>query len=313
LLISPSNLFSSIFTYIPTNDRPANPETHSVVVTGNFDDWSQSQGVLTKDAEFDAFEVLLRVPERQKLVFKFVVNDSEWTTHDSYKLEHDEHGNSNNYVDADELIEVEEFTKEATPSPVATAAETSAAKTTPVTEAPAATVSQTSETVESVKTPVETAFPAEKHANLVLESREGDEKLTNVLTSDLSYAAVSVPESEGSAFENISRDEENDFDASNRSARNRNAPEDITPTNSNSGATAAAKQGGSGTTQDSEVTTLGPNSRNSSFTGRPHQPDSETVDILKVPGSFPLPVKSTEKRPSRRDGLITRLKGMFRS
>lgn len=255
------------------------------MVTGNFDAWGQTQGILAKDADSDAFEAILRVPERQKLVFKFVINGSDWVTDESYKIEHDEHGNPNNYVDADELVEVQEFTKEATPveaEPVAVAE-----------EEPKVTV------------------PAKAEP----DTRDEEERLTNVLTSGSSYAAVSVPDSEGSGYENISRAEEDNFDASNRLARNRTAPEDITPTTSNAGG-AAAKQGSSGSTgatQDSEVTTLGPNSRNSSFTGRPQQPDGETVDALKVPGSFPLPVKTIEKRTSRRDGLITRLKGMFRS
>lgn len=279
---------------------------------------------MTKDADSDAFESILRLPERQKLVFKFVINGSDWVTDGAYKIEHDEHGNPNNYVDADELIEVQEFTKDATPAeaesepvpvPVAAKSTTKTAEAADVatpaavettTEAP---VTKSAELAQ-ISEPVAPTLAPEPLAAVV---HDDEERLTNVLTSGSSYAAVSVPESEGSGFENISRVEELNFDASNRLARNRTAPEDITPTNSNTGGAAAAKQGSTTAAQDSEVTTLGPNSRNSSFTGRPHQPDGEAVDIMKVPGSFPLPTKPEEKRLSRRDGLITRLKGIFRS
>lgn len=289
--------------------------------------------MLAKDADSDAFEAILRLPERQKLVFKFVINGSDWVTDDSYKIEHDEHGNPNNYVDAYELIEVQEFTKDATPTdpvsepvPVAakstepstkTAEPTDAAKPAAVettTEGSATKSAELAHVSEPAAATLAPQFlPAAVHDKPEVVAHDDEERLTNVLTSGSSYAAVSVPESEGSGFENISRNEEQNFDASNRLARNRTAPEDITPTTSNTGGAAAAKQGSTGATQDSEVTTLGPNSRNSSFTGRPHQPDGETVDIVKIPGSLPLPSKTEEKRLSRRDGLITRLKGIFRS
>lgn len=233
------------------------------MVTGNFDNWSQSDGVLTKDADSEPFEVLLKVPTRERLVFKFVVN-GEWTTDSNYKLEHDEHGNPNNYVDADELIAVEEFTEELAEEPVAVAATTDAPKTADFEES------------ASVDEP-------------------DHEKITQVLTSDSSYAAVSLPSTD-SAFEHVSQEGD---PPSNRNPRRRNAPEDLTPTNS-SGVAAKQPQ-----TTDSEVTTIGPNSRNSSFTGRPLPEET-----LKVPGAYPVDVDLPKK--GRRDGLITRLKGLFR-
>lgn len=285
--------FAKLQIFFPafTNSRPANPDTHSVIVTGNFDDWSQSQGVLTKDVDTGSFEAVLRLRERQKLVFKFVLNGSEWVTDDAYKVEYDEHGNPNNYVDASELIEVHEFTKEETPkaetpefSPLAVAS----SERGPV-ELPEAATTESAAAKE-------TTLPT-----------SDEEKLTNVLTSDSSYAAVSIPGSGSSGFESIS--DEDDFDPSNRNARHRTAPEDVTPTSSNPGLKRPAGSGAA----DSEVTTLGSNSRSSSFTGRPQQSDCETVDVMKVPGSFPSPVKSDEKVHGRRDGLITRLRGLFRS
>lgn len=275
-----------------TNSRPANPDTHSVIVTGNFDDWSQSQGVLTKDVDTSNFEAVLRLHERQKLVFKFVLNGSDWVTDDAYKVEYDEHGNPNNYVDASELIEVHEFTKEETPK-----AETP--------EFSPLVVASSEQGPVEVPEAATTGSSAAKETTLPTSD---EEKLTNVLTSDSSYAAVSIPGSGSSGFENIS-DEDDDFDPSNRNARHRTAPEDVTPTSSNPGLKRPAGPGAA----DSEVTTLGSNSRSSSFTGRPQQPDGETVDVMKVPGSFPSPVKSDEKVYGRRDGLITRLRGLFRS
>lgn len=278
-----------------------------MVVTGNFDDWSQSQGVLAKDVDTGHYEAVLRLRERQKLIFKFVVNDSNWVTDDNYKVEYDEHGNPNNYVDASELVEVHEFTKEETP-------EVDSSTITPL------------PIVGSEQKPVEVpaAATAEKHSGpsttsilpvILAESRDDEEKLTNVLTSGSSYAAVSIPGSGDSGFENISQDEDSDYDPSNRNARHRTAPEDVTPTNSNPGViySASKRPAGPGGAHDSEVTTLGSNSRSSSFTGGPQQPDGETVDVLKVPGLYPSPVKSADKISGRRDGLITRLKGLFRT
>lgn len=294
-----------------------------MVVTGNFDDWAQTQGVLTKDPDSGAFEAVLRFHKLHKLVFKFVVN-GEWVTDSSHKIEHDEHGNPNNYIDAADLTEVQEFTKEATPE--AQSAATIAPVKLAATEQPPVPVPAAASTQSHNKAGDAGEAAVSLPIKLVLESHDGENKLTNVLTSDSSYAAVSIPGSGLSAYENISHDEEADADAdadaSNGSARNRTAPEEVTPTNSNSGVSAPglvhSKQqaSGSGDAADSEVTTLGPNSRNNSFTGRLNQPDGENVDVLKVPGSFPSPAKSADKTAashSRRDGLITRLKGLFRS
>lgn len=251
---------------------------------------------MTKDIDTGRFETVLRFDERQKLVFKFVVN-GDWINVPHYKVERDAHGIENNYVDASELTEVQEFTKEETP------------------DVPADTTALLAD-AKSEQVPVDIPAVDEDHKakEAVLETREDEEKLTNVLTAESSYAAVSIPGSGDSTYENISRDEDKDedFDASNRPARNRTAPEDVTPTNSNPGSS-HIKQPGAGEAQDSEVTTLGPNSRNNSFTGRPQQPDGEALGVLKVPGSYAFPVKSPDKHSSRRDGLITRLRGLFRS
>lgn len=267
------------------------------MVTGNFDNWSKRDGVLTKDADSDAFETELRLDSRQKLIFKFVINDTDWVTHEDYKLEHDEQGNPNNVVFAEELVAIEEFQKD--PSPVVPSVQE------PVIPYGVSTSKDAEVEPELPATPVK----------LVLETRSEGEKLTQVLTSESSYAAVSIPGF--SDYENIAIPDETEGLLGDP-ARNRTAPEDDTPTNSlYNSAVLAPTPGKQQPTQDSEVTTLGPNSRNSSFTGKPLQPEGDAVSkspLVKVPGSFPSPMKETlpEKRASRRDGLITRLKGLFR-
>ncbi|KAM9923222.1 hypothetical protein OXX59_005311 [Metschnikowia pulcherrima] len=86
---------------------PAAPDLTSVAVTGNFDDWALSEkGVLSRSSDADQYETTIYLEEKHKIVFKFVVNGCIWTTNDTYKVEFDEHGNKNNYVDADVLNEV---------------------------------------------------------------------------------------------------------------------------------------------------------------------------------------------------------------
>ena len=38
-------------------------------------------------------------------MFKFIINDDQWIVNDQFKVTHDEHGNSNNIIYADELVE----------------------------------------------------------------------------------------------------------------------------------------------------------------------------------------------------------------
>lgn len=257
---------TGIAARIAANSRPSSQDTHSVVVTGNFDNWDKSQGHLAKSS--NGFHGRVVVDEPQKLVFKFVLNDSNWVVAPEHKVEHDEHGNANNYVDADELKEV-----------------------------------------------------------------DTDDDLTHVLTNPSSYAAVSPPASGGSGFENISRLEEiplEEPEASSSqpdtqpasssqlrslSASNRNAPDDDTPTNSIHDGEAKRRPDGP-QTQESEVVTLGGDSRSSSFTGRlrPEAKTAPSSPLVRVPGSYPAPDHRAESSSgnARRDGLISKLKGLFR-
>lgn len=76
----------------------------SVNVTGNFDNWALSpKGILVKTEDSQNYETIVHVHQKQKLVFKFFINGSDWTTDESYKIEFDANGNKNNYVNAEEL------------------------------------------------------------------------------------------------------------------------------------------------------------------------------------------------------------------
>lgn len=235
-----------------------------MVVTGNFDNWLQKDGVLTPD-HFGNFEADVKLPALDTILFKFVVN-GEWVTSASYKTTQDEFGNTNNYLDAAELTAVEEFVEE----PVEAEAHASAEE--------------------------ETAKYAPEPA---VSDEAAEEKLMQVLTSESSYAAVSIPPSTDSAFERVSELSHGDADSAAPSGTDpdkpscRNAPEDITPTNSRAGRPL-----------DAEVTTLGGHSCDSSLSGRPLQPDGETVALS--------PAQARGKAPGRREGLIIRLKSIFR-
>lgn len=216
----------------------------------------------------------------QKLVFKFVVN-SNWTTSNAFKIETDEHGNLNNYVDAEELIAVEEFV-----------------------EVPANDAETDSENVvQEDKTPVEitpdaTSEMAAKKSDNAVETPvkpsgddNDDELFTRVSNAGSSYASVSVTSSD---YEHLSQDSD---------ASNRIAPEEITPihTVEDKSSKVAAPQ-----LSDSEVTTIGPSSRNNSFTGGLHQ--SEGTNLSK-----PSTILRDLEKNKRREGLMGRLRGLFRS
>lgn len=231
------------------------------MITGNFDNWSQSFA-LNKDPITGEFETELKLPKKEKIIFKFVLNGTEWVTDPHLQYEHDEHGNANNVVYAENLVAVEEFTEEKDASPF--------------------------------------AEPPQK--GISSERGESDsEKLTNVLTSESSYAAVSIPESKDSGFEEV---------------EHYKAPiTDVTPTSSNlphlsSVSTEQVDHGPPRHPQppfESDVSTLGGNSCNSSLAGRGQQ-ELELLELKRLSkGSVSLKVVSGG------DNLMTRLRGLFRS
>ncbi|PVH17923.1 uncharacterized protein CXQ87_000824 [Candidozyma duobushaemuli] len=103
------------FETSPPEGMEAKNGTESVVVTGNFDNWSLKDGVLKKATDGD-FVGDIRVDEPQRLIFKFVVNGSQWITSPKYKIEHDLQGNANNYLEPEDLERDEPEQKPATES-----------------------------------------------------------------------------------------------------------------------------------------------------------------------------------------------------
>ncbi|CAH2352720.1 hypothetical protein CLIB1423_07S06040 [[Candida] railenensis] len=93
---------------------PAASDIQSVHITGTFDNWSKTNNPLKRDGDF--FVGTINVPSREKLVFKFVINEESWVMSPDYKIETDASGNENNYVDETELEEV------STPTPTTKAA-----------------------------------------------------------------------------------------------------------------------------------------------------------------------------------------------
>lgn len=83
--------------------RPLKDESiHSIQITGNFDNWSRSLPTIKSTKEYLQE---IKLESRQDVVFKFIINDDQWIVNDQFKVTHDEHGNSNNIIYADELVE----------------------------------------------------------------------------------------------------------------------------------------------------------------------------------------------------------------
>ncbi|EGV61929.1 hypothetical protein PSN45_000625 [Yamadazyma tenuis] len=94
---------------------PLEDSVESVQVTGNFDNWSRANPPLAKDS--NGFAGIIKLPAKQKLIFKFVINGTEWKLGPHYKTASDESGIENNFIDEDELSLYEEFEKESTVEP----------------------------------------------------------------------------------------------------------------------------------------------------------------------------------------------------
>ncbi|OWB50999.1 hypothetical protein B5S27_g2555 [[Candida] boidinii] len=96
---------------------PSGPE--DVIVTGSFDNWSQSLPLLKQtDGSFEiTYPIDLKNydsssnPE-EKIYFKFIV-DGDWKTSDSFEIETDDSDNSNNVIYYKNLVSIKETAKEA--------------------------------------------------------------------------------------------------------------------------------------------------------------------------------------------------------
>ena len=78
---------------------------HSIQITGNFDNWSRSLPTIKSTKEYLQ---QIKLDHKEDVVFKFIINDDQWIVNDQFKVTHDEHGNSNNIIYADELVEESE-------------------------------------------------------------------------------------------------------------------------------------------------------------------------------------------------------------
>lgn len=301
-----------------------------VQVTGNFDNWAKANAPLAKES--GTFSDQIRVDKRQKLVFKFVVNGTDWVTSEGYKREFDENGIENNYIDADELVEVEEFEQDA--------GETQGGSEGVIGEA--GSVGKNN------------AVAGERGEDIAKEKGEIEhiKENSDSLTATSSFAAISTNDSTsdskyehiGDAYETRQYDR-GDFD--NEAGPGMDDDDDYTdgnqfntPINSvfNSEVLSAPfdeNKDQVSSTVDTSVSNIDPTSPHVS-TGakqifsqlnvpakdkRTRHKD-EMVEILKVPGSFPSPTSSEtnsnvnyfdSKPPVKRETLISRFKSLFKS
>lgn len=282
-------------------------------MTGNFDNWSQSLPPLAISEDGATLSTQIRVPERQKLVFKFVVDDANWVLSAEYPQEHDENGIANNYIAAADLVEVQPFEEE----PLAVADETKKADVNAENAGLGAEKADSGvdnsafevQKLEHVPKVPETAKetpslpsiqPLSGHKEAKNDGSPAYDILTQVSTADSSYAALSIPGS--SDFEHVPRApqenapvsayEEEDFNTPTNSLFNLT----VLSGNQNSATNpSAAFQKGSETSTantsfNSEVKKGVTSSAESQDTVKtlPETP-VEPVLPLKLPGSFPSP------------------------
>lgn len=204
-----------------------------VQITGSFDGWTLSSE-LTAENEY---QKQFKFDKPEKVVFKFIV-DGTWTTNDEYKVEYDENGMKNNYIDAEEMIKVEEFEEE------------------------------------------------EEEGKEEDKDRKND--LTQVSTSS-SFAAVLIPGSSGSNFENVDE----------ASCRNAPIQEPIieSPINQST-STLPQGTGGPGGTGTNSIQTSHHSGYGLDDGGSNLQNDSV------MPGSW--------NETTKKEGILSRFKGLFK-
>lgn len=304
----------------------------TVQVTGNFDNWAKGNAPLAKES--GTFRDQIRVDKKQKLVFKFVVNETEWVTTGNYKSEFDENGIENNYIDADELIEVEEFEQE------------------DVDENKGVSGSAFTGIGGSGKEEDVLGVFGDQDEDLVKEREEPSHSKDtgDALTVTSSFATISTNDSTSdSKYENIEDNPQYDREDVEDGARVGNEEEDDytnanqfnTPTNSIFNSTdlyTPADRNNKDpilSTADTTISNVDSSSQRMSnaskqtlsqvnvsdedkLTGR----KDEIVEILKVPGSFPSPTSSEtnsnlnyfeNKQPVKRETFISKFKNLFKS
>ncbi|KAK6197482.1 uncharacterized protein RJT21DRAFT_116411 [Scheffersomyces amazonensis] len=342
MLINSGNVsilsFTSLFfLLICSSFRPIANRIKSIQITGNFDNWSRSlptQSIEQIKQNNYTYTQKIKLPTKEKLIFKFVVNDSNWITNQNlFRTEHDSSGVENNVIDSDKLIEFHEFEQAPVEaSPAATSA------------APAQTESE--ETYDEVVT--EKDFPAESpvvigteddgllsdyeaksptstSTNTFAASKSNTDNLTQVLTGSSSFAAVSIPSSSNST---------NDYENLNHNSNIDNVIDDFsTPTNSVLNSTVLPERSQQ-TVNKPNLLSINSESTLSNASNVPKDSvssaadDDDVVEILKAPGGYPTtPEKSipnsnsaastaipsrTADKTRRGENLISRFKSLFR-
>lgn len=259
-----------------------------MVVTGNFDNWSLKDGVLKKAADGE-FVGDIRVDEPQRLIFKFVVNGSQWITSPKYKIEHDLQGNANNYLEPEDLEEDEPEQK-------------------PVAENIEKPIRDEDDNVEVFSSPCSYAalsIPSEGFEDLGVESVEGvpvERQSPPVSEPRHRNAPIDIPAAQPSSQP---RPFQPNHTTSYKSCHTSSG--DTTPTNSvlTSGFF-GAKQLATPTQQESEVSTLGTHSRSSSYTAHSQQGYKDSL-VVNALGLLPEPANSSKKR----EGVLSRFIGFF--
>lgn len=284
--------------------------------------------------ESGTFKGQIKVDKKQKLVFKFVVNETEWVTTGNYKSEFDENGIENNYIDADELIEVEEFEQE------------------DVDENKGVSGSAFTGIGGVGKEEDVLGVFGDQDEDLVKEREEPSHSKDtgDALTVTSSFATISTNDSTSdSKYENIEDNPQYDREDVEDGARVGNEEEDDyinanqfnTPTNSIFNSTdlyTPADRNNKDpilSTADTTISNVDSSSQRMSnaskqtlsqvnvsdedkLTGR----KDEIVEILKVPGSFPSPTSSEtnsnlnyfeNKQPVKRETFISKFKNLFKS
>lgn len=281
------------------------------------------------------FKRQIKVAKKQKLVFKFIVNGSEWLTCESYKSELDDNGIENNYIDADEFIEVEELEQEDVNTDKG------------VTRA---TIGGTGNIREVSN---ENMYSTDDGANTGGDTDCNRNRDTgDALTATSSFAAISTNNSTtDSRYDNIEdvyEDPQDDYrereveGGNGNEDENPNGNEFNTPTNSvfNSTVLSTPLIGGlskykASSTADTSVSQVDANSHRESYAGKQVLPQNnfstkdkltgpkdEMVEILKAPGAFPSPTASEfntninyfeNNQPPKRETLISKFKNLFKS
>lgn len=267
-----------------------------MVVTGNFDDWSLKDGVLKKqdsDGFGSEFVGEIHLNEPQRLVFKFVVNGSQWITSPKYKIEHDVHGNANNYLEPEDLTEVKD-------EPASSAVHTSETDTTDGVGHAAKEATTDSQFV-ALSTPEDRDDTAGE-----LEKPTADRGPPPVSEPRHRNAPIDIP---APTTANPGPRPSQPNDPTSDKSDNSGSGDCTSISSIVTGGFIGTKQPGSPTQQESDVSTLGANSWSSYHTGHSHKGNTDPL-VVSALGLLPDPSEERKSR-GRGVGIVSRLMGFF--